>query len=165
MGLGAIPGSDPRFLGMPGMHGTYEANLAMHHCDVLLAVGVRFDERVISNPTHFASHSRKIIHIDIDPSSACLAPRKSQSISRCLNDTRARRQSRRICIQGDITQFTVGGAFRAQPMAMASITGLFYLPARSQAVSIRPISATAVRPAILPNVAPRSTEVPPTYFL
>jgi len=69
MGLGAIPGDDPRFLGMPGMHGTYEANLAMQHCDVLLAIGVRFDDRVIGNTAHFASKSRKIIHIDIDPSS------------------------------------------------------------------------------------------------
>jgi acetolactate synthase I/II/III large subunit len=69
MGLGAIPGDDPRFLGMPGMHGTYEANLAMQHCDVLLAIGVRFDDRVIGNTAHFACKSRKIIHIDIDPSS------------------------------------------------------------------------------------------------
>jgi len=69
MGLGAMPGTDPRFLGMPGMHGTYEANMTMQHCDVLLAVGARFDDRVIGNPKHFASVDRKIIHIDIDPSS------------------------------------------------------------------------------------------------
>ena len=69
MGLGAIPASDPRFLGMLGMHGTYEANMTMQHCDVLLAVGARFDDRVIGNPKHFASVERKIIHIDIDPSS------------------------------------------------------------------------------------------------
>jgi acetolactate synthase-1/2/3 large subunit len=54
---------------MPGMHGTYEANMAMQHCDVLVAIGARFDDRVIGNPKHFASHPRKIIHIDIDPSS------------------------------------------------------------------------------------------------
>ncbi|MDQ5897235.1 MAG: acetolactate synthase large subunit [Pseudomonadota bacterium] len=69
MGLGAMPASDPRFLGMLGMHGTYEANMTMQNCDVLLAVGARFDDRVIGNPKHFASVERKIIHIDIDPSS------------------------------------------------------------------------------------------------
>jgi acetolactate synthase I/II/III large subunit len=69
MGLGAIPHSDPKFLGMLGMHGTYEANMTMQHCDVLLAVGARFDDRVIGNPKHFASVARKIIHVDIDPSS------------------------------------------------------------------------------------------------
>ena len=69
MGLGAFPASNPQFLGMLGMHGTLEANYAMQHCDVLLAVGARFDDRVISNPKHFASVERKIIHIDIDPSS------------------------------------------------------------------------------------------------
>ncbi|MBX3635694.1 MAG: acetolactate synthase 3 catalytic subunit [Rubrivivax sp.] len=69
MGLGAIPSSDPKFLGMLGMHGTYEANMTMQHCDVLLAVGARFDDRVIGNPKHFAQVERKIIHVDIDPSS------------------------------------------------------------------------------------------------
>ncbi len=69
MGLGAYPGTDPQFVGMLGMHGTYEANLAMQHCDVLLAVGARFDDRVIGNPQHFYSESRRIIHVDIDPSS------------------------------------------------------------------------------------------------
>jgi acetolactate synthase-1/2/3 large subunit len=69
MGLGAISGTDPKFLGMLGMHGTYEANNAMQNCDVLLAVGARFDDRVIGNPKHFASSDRKIIHIDVDPSS------------------------------------------------------------------------------------------------
>ena len=54
---------------MLGMHGTYEANMTMQHCDVLLAVGARFDDRVIGNPKHFASVERKIIHVDIDPSS------------------------------------------------------------------------------------------------
>jgi acetolactate synthase I/II/III large subunit len=69
MGLGAIKASDPKFLGMLGMHGTYEANMTMQNCDVLLAVGARFDDRVIGNPKHFASVERKIIHVDIDPSS------------------------------------------------------------------------------------------------
>ncbi|KQT07718.1 acetolactate synthase 3 catalytic subunit [Ramlibacter sp. Leaf400] len=69
MGLGSISGTDPKFLGMLGMHGTIEANNAMQNCDVLLAVGARFDDRVIGNPKHFASSDRKIIHIDIDPSS------------------------------------------------------------------------------------------------
>ncbi len=69
MGLGAFPSSDPKFLGMLGMHGTYEANMTMQNCDVLLAVGARFDDRVIGNPKHFASVERKIIHVDIDPSS------------------------------------------------------------------------------------------------
>ncbi len=69
MGLGGYPATDKQFLGMLGMHGTYEANMAMQHCDVLLAVGARFDDRVIGNPAHFAQNPRKIIHIDIDPSS------------------------------------------------------------------------------------------------
>ena len=71
MGLGAFPASDKRFLGMLGMHGTVEANMAMQNCDVLLAVGARFDDRVIGNPAHFAAGNanRKIVHIDVDPSS------------------------------------------------------------------------------------------------
>ena len=69
MGLGAFPATDRRFVGMLGMHGTIEANNAMQNCDVLLAVGARFDDRVIGNPKHFAQNDRKIIHIDIDPSS------------------------------------------------------------------------------------------------
>ncbi|MFN7668065.1 MAG: acetolactate synthase 3 catalytic subunit [Burkholderiales bacterium] len=69
MGLGGYRASDKKFVGMLGMHGTYEANMAMQHCDVLLAVGARFDDRVIGNPKHFAQNARKIIHIDIDPSS------------------------------------------------------------------------------------------------
>ncbi len=69
MGLGGYRASDPKFVGMPGMHGTYEANMAMQHCDVLIAIGARFDDRVIGNPKHFAQNPRKIIHIDIDPSS------------------------------------------------------------------------------------------------
>jgi acetolactate synthase-1/2/3 large subunit len=69
MGLGSYPATDPQYLGMPGMHGTVEANMAMQHSDVLLAIGARFDDRVIGNPDNFTSVPRKIIHIDIDPSS------------------------------------------------------------------------------------------------
>jgi len=69
MGLGGYPATDRQNLGMLGMHGTYEANMAMQHCDVLLAVGARFDDRVIGNPAHFAREQRRIIHIDVDPSS------------------------------------------------------------------------------------------------
>ncbi|MEA2775679.1 MAG: acetolactate synthase large subunit, partial [Acetobacteraceae bacterium] len=68
MGLGCFPASDPQFLGMLGMHGTYEANLAMHGCDVMLAVGARFDDRVTGRLNAFSQGSRKI-HIDIDGSS------------------------------------------------------------------------------------------------
>ena len=68
MGLGGYPATDEQFLGMLGMHGTYEANMAMHDCDVLLAVGARFDDRVTGDTTKFCP-SAKIIHIDIDPSS------------------------------------------------------------------------------------------------
>ena len=69
MGLGGYRASDRKFVGMPGMHGTYEANMAMQHCDVLIAIGARFDDRVIGNPKHFAQSPHKIIHVDIDPSS------------------------------------------------------------------------------------------------
>jgi len=68
MGLGAYPGTDPQFVGMLGMHGTYEANMAMHHCDVLIAVGARFDDRVTGNIEKFCPNAR-IVHIDIDPAS------------------------------------------------------------------------------------------------
>jgi acetolactate synthase I/II/III large subunit len=68
MGLGALPASDPRFLGLVGMHGTYEANLAMHDCDVMITVGARFDDRVTGKVSAFSPGSKKI-HIDIDPSS------------------------------------------------------------------------------------------------
>lgn len=69
MGLGAYPSSDHQFLGMLGMHGTYEANLAMQNADVVLAIGARFDDRVISVPSKFFEKAKKIIHIDVDPSS------------------------------------------------------------------------------------------------
>jgi len=68
MGLGAYPATDPQFLGMLGMHGTYEANMAMHECDVLFAVGARFDDRVTGKLSQFCPRA-KIIHIDIDPAS------------------------------------------------------------------------------------------------
>jgi len=68
MGLGAYPATDRQFLGMLGMHGTYEANMAMHHCDVLIAIGARFDDRVTGNIEKFCPTAR-IIHVDIDPSS------------------------------------------------------------------------------------------------
>jgi acetolactate synthase I/II/III large subunit len=68
MGLGAFPMTDPQFLGMLGMHGTYEANMAMHETDVLIAIGARFDDRVTGKIEHFCPHAR-IIHIDVDPSS------------------------------------------------------------------------------------------------
>ncbi len=68
MGLGAYPGSDRQFLGMLGMHGTVEANFAMHEADVIFAVGARFDDRVTNTPSKFCPHA-KIIHVDIDPAS------------------------------------------------------------------------------------------------
>jgi acetolactate synthase-1/2/3 large subunit len=68
MGLGAYPATDPQFVGMLGMHGTYEANMAMHHCDVLIAVGARFDDRVTGNIEKFCPNAQ-IVHIDIDPAS------------------------------------------------------------------------------------------------
>ena len=66
MGLGAFPGDDPAFLGMLGMHGTFEANMAMHCADVIFAIGARFDDRVTNNPEKF-SPGAKIIHVDVDP--------------------------------------------------------------------------------------------------
>ncbi len=68
-GLGGYRASSERYIGMPGMHGMYEANMAMQNCDVLIAIGARFDDRVIGNPDHFSRVPRKIIHVDIDPSS------------------------------------------------------------------------------------------------
>ena len=68
MGLGAYPATDQQFIGMLGMHGTYEANMAMHHCDVLIAIGARFDDRVTGKIDRFCPEA-KIVHVDIDPSS------------------------------------------------------------------------------------------------
>lgn len=68
MGLGAYPGTDPQFLGMLGMHGTFEANNAMHHCDMLLAIGARFDDRITNTVSKFCPYA-KIVHVDVDPAS------------------------------------------------------------------------------------------------
>jgi len=68
MGLGAYPATDPLFVGMLGMHGTYEANMAMHDCDVLIAIGARFDDRVTGDLNKFCPHAR-IVHVDVDPAS------------------------------------------------------------------------------------------------
>ena len=68
MGLGAFPGTDPQFIGLLGMHGTYESNMAMHDCDVLIAIGARFDDRITGVPSKFCPYAQ-IIHIDIDPAS------------------------------------------------------------------------------------------------
>lgn len=68
MGLGGYPATDKQFVGMLGMHGTYEANMSMHHCDVLIAIGARFDDRVTGNIKKFCPHAQ-IIHVDIDPAS------------------------------------------------------------------------------------------------
>ncbi|RKZ93394.1 MAG: acetolactate synthase 3 large subunit [Candidatus Parabeggiatoa sp. nov. 1] len=68
MGLGAYPATDPQFIGMLGMHGTYEANMAMHECDVLVAIGARFDDRITGDLEKFCPYA-KIIHLDIDPAS------------------------------------------------------------------------------------------------
>ena len=68
MGLGAYPATDKQFVGMLGMHGTYEANMSMHHCDVLIAIGARFDDRVTGNLEKFCPDA-KIVHVDVDPAS------------------------------------------------------------------------------------------------
>ena len=68
MGLGGFPGTDRRFLGMLGMHGTFEANMAMHHADMIFAVGARFDDRVTNDPAKFCPNAR-IVHLDVDPAS------------------------------------------------------------------------------------------------
>ncbi len=68
MGLGAFPGTDPLFIGMLGMHGTYESNMAMHECDVLICIGARFDDRITGVPSKFCPYAQ-VIHIDIDPAS------------------------------------------------------------------------------------------------
>lgn len=68
MGLGAMPSDDKKFLGMVGMHGTYEANMAMQNCDCLVVIGARFDDRVVGLPSNFSQEKRTIIHIDVDPS-------------------------------------------------------------------------------------------------
>jgi acetolactate synthase I/II/III large subunit len=66
MGLGALPSNHPNFISMPGMHGSYAANMGMYECDLLIALGVRFDDRVTGRLAAFAPHA-KVIHVDIDP--------------------------------------------------------------------------------------------------
>ncbi|MBX9849115.1 MAG: acetolactate synthase 3 catalytic subunit [Rhodocyclaceae bacterium] len=86
MGLGGFPATDKQSVGMLGMHGTYEANMSMQHADVLLAIGARFDDRVIGNPENFGSIPRKIIHVDIDPSSIAKRVKVDVPIVGNLND-------------------------------------------------------------------------------
>ena len=125
MGLGAIAGSDPQFLGMLGMHGTYEANMTMQNCDVLLAVGARFDDRVIGNPKHFASVERKIIHVDIDPS--CISKRVKVDIP-IVGDVKDVLQELIVADQGSAGQARHGRAERLvepdQRVAQARLPGL-----------------------------------------
>ena len=68
MGLGAYPAKDKYFMGMLGMHGTYQANMAMHNADVIIAIGARFDDRITNTPSMFAPNA-KIVHVDVDPAS------------------------------------------------------------------------------------------------
>ncbi|HBJ67502.1 MAG TPA: acetolactate synthase 3 large subunit, partial [Alcaligenes faecalis] len=79
-------GTADQYIGMPGMHGTYEANMTMQHCDVLIAVGARFDDRVIGNTRHFGQNPRKIIHIDIDPSVISKRVKVDVPIVGCVKD-------------------------------------------------------------------------------
>ncbi len=93
MGLGAYPGTDAQFLGMLGMHGTYEANMAMHETDLLIAIGARFDDRVTGQVAQFCPDA-KIIHIDVDPASIAKTVRVDipivGQVSQVLNDINAR---------------------------------------------------------------------------
>jgi acetolactate synthase-1/2/3 large subunit len=85
MGLGGFPATDPQFVGMLGMHGTYEANMAMHHCDVLLAIGARFDDRVTGHIEKFCPHAT-IVHVDIDPASISKNVKVDVPIVGCVNN-------------------------------------------------------------------------------
>jgi acetolactate synthase I/II/III large subunit len=111
MGLGAFPATDKQFVGMLGMHGTIEANLGMQECDVLLAVGARFDDRVIGNPEHFAqgNPTRRIIHVDIDPSSISKRVRVDVPIVGHVRDV----------LQELLAQFKASAA-RPDPAALAA---------------------------------------------
>jgi acetolactate synthase-1/2/3 large subunit len=82
MGLGAYPASGKNWLGMLGMHGTYEANMAMHDCDVMICIGARFDDRITGRLDAFSPNSKKI-HIDIDPSSINKNVRRHADHRRC----------------------------------------------------------------------------------
>ena len=111
MGLGSYPANDKQFVGMLGMHGTYEANHAMQNCDVLLAVGARFDDRVIGNPAHFVAgnEARKIIHIDVDPSSISKRVRVDVPIVGTVKD-----------VITDLIAQVKAGAQRPDPAALAA---------------------------------------------
>jgi acetolactate synthase-1/2/3 large subunit len=109
MGLGGYPATDPLFLGMLGMHGTYEANMAMQNCDVLLAVGARFDDRVIGNPQHFGQVQRKIIHIDIDPSSISKRVKVDVPIVGNVSD-----------VLEELTRQLEGAGYRPDPKALSA---------------------------------------------
>ena len=109
MGLGGYPATDRQFLGMLGMHGTYEANLAMQNCDVLLAIGARFDDRVIGSPKHFFVEGRRIIHVDIDPSSISKRVRVDVPIVGNVND-----------VVEEMLRLLDGGTERPDPAALAS---------------------------------------------
>ncbi|MGB5715986.1 MAG: acetolactate synthase 3 large subunit [Gammaproteobacteria bacterium] len=85
MGLGGFPATDPQFVGMLGMHGTYEANMAMHHCDVLIAIGARFDDRVTGHIEKFCPHAT-IVHVDIDPASISKNVKVDVPIVGCVNN-------------------------------------------------------------------------------
>jgi acetolactate synthase-1/2/3 large subunit len=111
MGLGGYRASDRKFVGMLGMHGTYEANMAMQHCDVLIAIGARFDDRVIGNPRHFAQNPRKIIHIDIDPSSISKRVKVDVPI---VGDVR---ETLRDLTEGLEQAFAAGQKLNAAPLA------------------------------------------------
>jgi acetolactate synthase-1/2/3 large subunit len=111
MGLGGYRASDRKFVGMLGMHGTYEANMAMQHCDVLIAIGARFDDRVIGNPRHFAQNPRKIIHIDIDPSSISKRVKVDVPI---VGDVR---ETLRDLTEGVEQAFAAGQKLNAAPLA------------------------------------------------
>ena len=97
---------------MLGMHGTYEANMAMQNCDVLLAVGARFDDRVIGNPKHFAQNQRKIIHIDIDPSSISKRVKVDVPIVGDVKDvlTELIAQLRKAAAKPDVKALAPGGS-------------------------------------------------------
>ena len=111
MGLGAFPASDRRFVGMLGMHGTVEANMGMQNCDVLLAIGARFDDRVIGNPSHFAAGNpnRRIVHIDIDPSSISKRVRVDVPIVGDVRD-----------VLNDLMGLLRAGTARPDPTALAA---------------------------------------------
>lgn len=85
MGLGAYPGTDSQFVGMLGMHGTYEANMAMHHCDALFAIGARFDDRVTGHIEKFCPNAT-IVHVDIDPASISKNVKVDVPIVGCVNN-------------------------------------------------------------------------------